>query len=398
MLEELRILFVTPYFLPAQYFGGPVQAVYKLGRELVKRGHEVVVFTSDAKDLDSRLNVQFSQIDGMKVYYFRNLTMFFSRVSRLFITLELNKRLKLDLPSFDVVYTSEYTTFQNILVHKFARKYQIPYVIQARGSLPKIGRKARKWVYDALFGHRILRDSSAVIALTKAEVNQYRELGVPMDKIITIPNGIELTACSSLPPKGWFRKKAAILENNRIILYLGRIHKIKGIDILVKAYAHAKKNSSLGNAILVISGSDDGYLHELRSLVNSLNISHDVIFTGPLYGKDKIGAYQDSDVFVVPSYYEAFPNVILEAYSCSTPVIASNVQSISDIVLDHKTGLLFDVANVKDLSEVISYVLSHEKEAEDMGGMGRKLAEERFSIEKVVDSFEVIFEKLQKSR
>ncbi|MEM2240474.1 MAG: hypothetical protein QXL27_09300 [Candidatus Bathyarchaeia archaeon] len=73
----MRILLVIPYFYPAEAFGGPVKVVFDVGKELVKRGHDVVVFTSDARDLENRLGVESDEVEEISVYYFRNLSMFF---------------------------------------------------------------------------------------------------------------------------------------------------------------------------------------------------------------------------------------------------------------------------------------------------------------------------------
>jgi glycosyltransferase involved in cell wall biosynthesis len=393
----MRILIVSPYFYPAQYFGGPVQAAFKVGKELVKRGHEVTVFTSDAKDLDNRLESGVRKVGGIEVHYFKNLTMLLAKASRLFVTPKLIQKLDSDLLSYDIIYANEYTTFQNIMVQKFAKKHGIPYVIQTRGSLPIIGRAGRKWLFDSLFGHKILRNASAVVALTLAEYSQCRNLGVPAERIAIIPNGIDLVENEVPKSKGFFQRNFGVPANKKVIFYLGRIHEIKGIDVLVKAFADAKKETDF-NALLVISGSDDGYLGKLKALLSSLEIERDVVFTGPLFGKHKFEAYADADVFVLPSYYEAFPNVILEAYSCSTPVIASNVQSISDIVLDQKTGLLFKPADSKSLSKAIQYMLSNQTAAREMGISGRKMVEAQFSIDKIGDSFESLFVKLLKNK
>jgi glycosyltransferase involved in cell wall biosynthesis len=394
----LKILLVTPYFYPSQFFGGAPHGLYKIGKELAKRNHDVVVFTSDARDLASRLPIANQILDGMHVYFFKNLTMLSGKASRFFITPELSRRLELELSTFDIIHANEYTTFQNIIIHKYATKHRIPYVVQARGSLPTRGRKMRKWFFDAFFGFRILRDASAVIALTRAEANQYRSFRVPMEKIKILPNGIDLEEYASLPPRNSFKKKLGIDENTKIILYLGRIHEIKGLDILLKAYAHIKKKSKIEKVLLVISGSDDGYLHILKKLLVSLDIEREVLLTGPLFGKDKLEAYSGSDIFILPSYYEAFPNVILEAYCCSTPVIASNVQSIADIVLDRKTGLLFKAASVESLSNSILFMLSHKNDAENMARCGREIVESKFSIEKVVDSFENMYNDIIKTK
>jgi glycosyltransferase involved in cell wall biosynthesis len=220
-------------------------------------------------------------------------------------------------------------------------------------------------------------------------------MGISDSKIATIPNGINLQEYTDLPRRGSFRRKFSIDEDAKIILFLGRIHEIKGIDFLVKAYAYLLEKLKFKDSLLVIAGPDDGYLVQLKRLLSSMKMgTDDVLLIGPLYGRDKLEAYVDADVFVLPSRYETFPNVILEAYACFKPVIASNVESISDIVVCGETGLLFPVGNIQELAEKISYMLTHSQEAEEMGHRARKRVEDEFSIDKVADSTEVLYDKI----
>jgi glycosyltransferase involved in cell wall biosynthesis len=396
----MRILQITPYFPPAYAFGGPVKAAYQISRELIKRGHEVVVYTTDAKDFGSRLEIDSSNtIEGMKVYRFRNLSLTLVKKLKLFITPQLALFAGKEVRKFDIIHLHEYRTFQNIVIHHYARKYNVPYVLQARGSLPRIGAWQRlKWIYDVFFGYRLLRDASKVIALTCIEVEQYKRMSVPEGKITIIPNGVDLSEYAELPPKGTFKKKFNIPEDKKIILYLGRIHKTKGIDFLVRAYAHLINEMNFKDAVLVIVGPDDGFLGEVKSLVQSLGISRLVMFTGPLYGNKKLSAYADSDLVVLPSRYETFPNVVLEAYACSKPVVASNVEAIPDIVLHGETGLLFQAGDVKGLANAIAYMLANPEESERMGCNARRLVEEKFSIDRVVTQLEILYEKVLKGR
>jgi len=394
----MRILQVTPYFPPAYAFGGPVKAAYQISRELIKRGHEVVVYTTDAKDFGSRLEIDSSNtIEGMKVHRFRNLSLTLVKKLKLFITPQLALFARKEVRKFDIIHLHEYRTFQNIVIHHYARKYNVPYVLQARGSLPRIGTWQRlKWIYDIFFGYRLLRDASKVIALTRIEAEQYKRMSVPEEKIAIIPNGIDLSEYAELPSKGAFKKKFNIPEDKKIILYLGRIHKIKGIDFLVKTYTYLINEMNFKDAVLVIAGPDDGFLDEVKSLVQFLGISRLVMFTGPLYGREKLGAYVDSEVVVLPSRYETFPNVALEAYACSKPVVASNVGAIPSIVLHGETGLLFQVGDVKELANAIVHMLTHPEEVERMGRVARGLVEEKFSIDRVVTQLEMLYEKVLK--
>ncbi|MGD0995695.1 MAG: glycosyltransferase [Candidatus Bathyarchaeia archaeon] len=387
----MRILFVTPYFYPAEAFGGPVKVAFDVGRELVRRGHEVVVFTSDAKDLENRLDVERDEIEGMQVYYFRNLFMSLVKWSKLFITPDLPKKMMSDLKSFDIVHVHEYTTYQNIVVHHFAKKFGVPYVLQAHGSLPKIGRQARKWIYDAFFGSTLLRDASKVIALSEIEAEQYKCAGVPAEKIAIVPNGIDLTEYSDLPPKGSFKKKFGLEKNEKIVLYLGRIHEIKGIDILVRAFANILHK--LDDVRLVIVGPDDGYLGEIEALIKALKIENKVLISGPLYGKDKLEAYVDADVYVLSSIYEIFGISLLEAYACSTPVIASSVGGLKDLVINGETGFLVEPGSIVELSRSIVFMIDNSASAKRMGMKGREFVK-NFSAWTVINRLECLYDEI----
>ena len=389
----MRILIVIPYFYPALFFGGPVKVAFDVGKELVKRGNEVVVFTSDAQDLRNRLPDVSNEVEGMQVYYFHNLSMLSAAFSKLFVTPGLNDRMKLDVGSFDIIHAHEYTTYQNIIVQKFAKKSGVPYVLQAHGSLPRIGRKTRKWLYDFFFGHRILRDASKVIALNEMEAKQYMKMGVTECKITIIPNGIDFSEYSNLPPKGSFKKKFNIPANKKIILYLGRIHQVKGIDFLIKAYDYLIKNMRYNEAILVIAGPDDGYLDNTRSLIDKLKLQHEVLLTGSIYGNAKLEAFVDSDLYVLPSRYETFPMSLLEAYVCGKPAITSRIEGLNDLVLENVTGFSVEPDNVENMAIRMLFLLNDENKIKEIGMNSRKFVE-KFAIEKVVDKLVQLYEEI----
>jgi glycosyltransferase involved in cell wall biosynthesis len=393
----MKILQVIPVFYPALQFGGPVKVVCDVSRSLASRGHQVTVYTTNALDHKRSFDSERKEyaLYGFEVLYFRNIL----RPYQLYISpgmiFELQKKIK----DFDIIHIHSWRGFQDMITHHYAVKYNVPYILQAHGALPRIMvRQTLKSAYDVLFGYRLLRDASKVVALSRAEAWQYRSMGVPEKKIKIIPNGIDLSEYCDLPPKGSFKKRFNLSENKKMILYLGRIHKIKGIDRLVKAYVYSVDKLGLNDALLAIAGSDDGYLGELKQSLPSTKMITDVLLTGPLYGRDKLEAYVDADVFVLPSRYETFPNVVLEAYACSKPVIASNVESISDIVIRGKTGLLFSPDDVQELAEMIVYILAHPEEAQEMGHRAHKLVEDKFSISKVADSVEALYEKILEER
>jgi len=385
----MRILQVIPYFYPAWAYGGPPRNVYGLCKELVKRGHEVIVFTTDTLNGRNRVRETQEIIDGIEVRRFRNLSNTIAYRDKIFISPGMIFGLRNSLRNFDIIHMHEYRTLQNLIVHHFARKYGTPYVLQTRGSLPRIMAKQRlKQIYDILWGYRLLRDASKVVALTQIEAEQYKSMGVSQDRIEIVPNGIDLAEFENLPQRGEFRKKWRINNSRKIVLFLSRIHKIKGPDLLAKAFATLVKDYN--NIQLVIAGPDDGYLPMLKKLIQELKIEEKVLFTGLLYGRDKLAAYIDADVYVLPSAYEIFGRTLLEACACGTPIIVTDRCGIADVI-DGQAGLA--VAYDKDaLGKALLDILSDDQMRLQFGEKGKLLVREKFNWEKISEQVEDIYE------
>jgi len=294
------------------------------------------------------------------------------------------------LKKFNIIHLHGYRHSLNVLTHHYAKKYDVPYVLKAGGSLPRITEhKGLKRLFDILFGYDLLRDAEKTIARNEREFEQYRIMGVNEDKIEILPVGINLTEYDNLPEKGAFRRKYLLGENEKLILYLGRIHRIKGLDLLVKAFAGLLKE--FDNARLVIVGPDDGFLSTLKNLVQDLKIGDKVLFTGPLYERDKLEAYVDADVYVLPSIYETFPSTVLEAWACGTPVITTDRCGLADIV--SKVGFVVKY-DIEQIQNAIFEILSDDKLGKRFGTGSKKLVSEEFDLNKIIGKIEALYETL----
>ena len=373
--DKMKILHVVSYFPPALCYGGVPIAAYLMAREQSKN-HDVEVYTTDAGIPKQRNDIN---PGNMQVHYFRNHLHL--PTLGLFITPGLVSHAIRNLRNFDIIHLHEYRSFQNVVVHRLARNYGVPFVVQPHGSLPRIaGRHNLKLVYDNLLGSSMLRDAARVLVLCDEEVKQCQRFRLQPNRVKVVPNGIDLADFEIMPTRGTFRSKYGIDTETSIVLFLGRIHEIKGLDTLLQAYSRSTKSGLSSH--LVIAGPDYGFQDYLRSLAVSNGIQEHVTFTGPLYGMDKKAAFMDANVFVLPSWYETFPLTILEAYACSLPVIGSDVGAIPDLIEIGSTGLVFPAGAVQDLTNLLNQVLSAPETAEKMGRSAKQVVEQRYSINK----------------
>lgn len=382
----MNVGIITPVLAPVG--GGETTSAYNLARSLTARGHSVTTFTSSYGRKESNIEDE----HGLAIVESPCL----ANLSGLLYTPEMRKKLEETAQTIDIFELNSFRTYQNIVATRFARQHGTPYVLRAHGSLPRLGKSVPKWIFDITYGNRILSNSSSLVAVTRTEADQYDAFGAEPSKVSVIPNGVELARFSNLPARGEFASKFKVDSGTRIILFLGRVHWIKGIDTLLKSYRRLTKNKSDNDALLVIAGPDDGYLRDAQLLARRLGIGDKVLFCGLLNFKEKLAAIVDSAVVVLPSYYETFPNVVLESYACSRPVIASRVQGMEEIVIDGQTGVLFSAGNVEQITDGISRMLKDVEWVNAMGKRARELVEREYDQSKLILRTEAIYDGLVK--
>jgi len=380
----MKILQVVPVFTDT--FGGPVSVVRSISKELAKR-HEVTVYTTSAldrrRDFENKPSEDY--MDGFRVVYFPRILTF----TGFNISPTMKRELEKTVSEFDVIHLHSWRNFQDIIVHYYAKKYGVPYVLQTHGSLPRIITKQRlKWVYDESFGHRLLKYAAKVIALSRVEAEQYKRMGVRDEKIAIIPNCIDLFDYAVLPPRSRFKKKFGIVDDKKIILYLGRIHRTKGIDLLVRAYAYLIYEMKYNNTVLVIAGPDDGYLNEAKVLANSLGVYSSTIFTGFISNEDKLGALVDADVFVTPSFY-GFPITFLESCISGTPIVTTSLGDSLDWINGYSGYVV--PPHPKDIAQAINLLISNNALYEKISHNCRHIVSNCFSTNTIVNKIENIY-------
>jgi len=328
----MKILMVAPRFSPKSGGGGFVIA-NNLCKELINTGHDVEVWSSDyGQDTNPIL--------GTANKFFIRYTHATVSLMGFHYTPYLSQYCEYDLVPFDVIHLQGCRTFQNIVVSHYARKYKIPYIVDAHG-FPIQGTWFHKLIlrtFDWLFANKIVRGASMCIAETEVGKQEYLRAGVKEDKIRIIPCPYDLSIFDNLPPKGEFKKKYKLPQESKIIGFLGGLDRIKGLDFLVKSFA---KLSDRNDLYLVLAGTDMGFKDELDALIGQLELQNSVIYTGYISGRDKLEYLVDCDVCVFPSRAEqGLPFAGLEAIMCGTPLVVTGGTGSADDVDKMKCGIV----------------------------------------------------------
>jgi len=240
-------------------------------------------------------------------------------------------------------------------------------------------------VYDRVVGLNILRNASAAIALQPDEAGKLHALGAAKGNVHTIPNSIDPALRSSFPAPGMFRSRYGISPERSVILFVGRLEKRKGADMLIRAHSML----TAPRPLLVMCGPDDGMLSELRTLVRDLRTEVDVLFTGTLSGQPLWAAYLDSDVFVLPSLFDIFPIVILEACLAGKPMLVSGTCQIADL-LRERAALIAD-PTPEAFFESLNRLLSNGELRAELARGALSLVDSQFSVQVQLNRVEQLY-------
>jgi glycosyltransferase involved in cell wall biosynthesis len=384
----MKFLCVTPSYWPAFRYGGPIISNHNLNKTLVKKGIDVIVYTTNA-GLNEKISLnQEVNVDGVKVSYFTFIKFFeFLGSTGWQFSLKLTRALRRNLNNFDLVYLPAVWNYPTTIAAYYCRKYRKPYIVAPKGvlfSYTKSKNAWKKWPYYKLFAERDIKNAAAIHYTAEDEANRCHSLFLGLkNQAIIVPNGIELSAFNNLPARNNLWMRYPILKNKKIILFLGRISWIKGLDLLVEAFSRLARERN--DVHLMIVGPDENnYVKKVKKWFRDEGIFERVTFTGMKVGEEKLKAFTSSDVFVLPSYSENFGMAVVEAMACSIPVIISDQVGIYREVERAKAGVIIHT-DPDELYNVLVKLVDNKQKSLEMGRRGRKLVEEQFSIEKVAD-------------
>jgi len=378
--------------------GGPPAKVRGIARALARRGHKVTVLTTDmgapsdrdANDWQPATSAwgREWENDGVNAIYLAAIAKYRATT--------INRRLldfcRQRVPEFDLVHIYGLYDLIGPVVARFCRRRGLPYIVESLGMFqPKVRSLRKKRLYHAVVGDSLLREAAVIIATSKTERAELIEGGVPNEKIALRPNGLDLKDFEKLPLRGGLRSKLGINDSDRVVLFLGRLSFIKGLDNLVRAFIEI--SGKQGNVRLVIAGPDDGdgCLKAIQELARNVKLGDRVIISEALYGDRKLEAFVDADLCVLPSRYESFGNAAAEAIAGGVPVLATDACGIAPIISD-RAGLVV-TATVAGLRDGLDALLSNSLLLAKLRAGCARVANE-LSWDRPVDLMEAIYESL----
>ncbi|HWX85082.1 MAG TPA: glycosyltransferase [Xanthobacteraceae bacterium] len=386
----MRILHVVPTYLPATRYGGPIVAVHSLCRALAARGHAVEVFTTsiDGPDDTAVPHDRPIVLDGVTVRYFAS-----RRLRRLAYAPALMQSLRGEIAGADVVHLHSAFLWPTWRAARLSHKRRIPYVVSPRGMVVKklIASRHRliKSAWIALIERANLEQASAIHATSAIEAAEIKKFGWRLPPIAVVPNGVDAideTARRDAPSADI----AALAAHQPLVLFFGRLARVKGLDRLLRAFAGTRRGT------LAIVGNDyEGLLPELSELVRYLKIDDRVrIVPRAISEADKQSMYAAARVFVLPSYSESFGNVVLEAMQHGVPVIVTPEVGAADVVKESGGGLVAD-GDAPSLGAAIDRLTEDVAGSAAMGQAGRAHVRERYGWPSVAARMEALYDDLQ---
>lgn len=310
----MRLLLAIPYFAPAYAFGGSVTVAETIVSDILAAGHDVTVVTTDVLDERDRVAPGLApQPPGAEVIRFANVSHRLAARVNAYTPRGLHRWLGKTIGTFDVVLLHDVYSAISVMSARAAHRAGVPYVMQPLGTLspaPERGRPLVKRAFMKLWGAETVRGASALFHVGEHEADDFLAAGGSARRLIQMPLPLELPAGGD-----------AGTPADPTIAFVGRLHPIKRIDVLIRALAIVA--DEIPRARLDVVGPGDRYREQLQALARELGIGEAVSFHGFVDNDEKLRVLRRAHVSALLSRSEGLPIAPLEAMACGTPVVLS---------------------------------------------------------------------------
>lgn len=371
----------------------------ELSRELGQRGFALDIFTRRTRPDDESVirpfeNVRVVQLDCGPPGFLEKEELFehlreFTRGVEHFAVPDLE--IPFGGPPYDLIHSHYWLS--GAVGLELARRWNVPHVamFHTLGEVKNRARGTEKEPRERIEIEReIARTADRIVVASLHERNLLTRLyDAPSERIVVEPLGVDLSLFQPVDREE--ARRLLGLGEGPIVLFVGRIEPLKGLDLLVKALGELD-----GPFTLLVVGGDErasGLLSEIRVEAGKLGIERQIVFAGSVQHDRLPLYYSAADVCVVPSYYESFGLVAVEAMACGTPVVASRVGGLTSTVRDGVTGYLIPWRCPEPFTERLETLLANGELRDNLGAAARRAAQE-FGWERVGDGIASLYRSL----
>ena len=385
----MKILMLT-WEYPPRVVGGIAKVVYDLSRTLIKDGHDVTVVTYKEGDVP-----YFEDDKGVKVHrvdnYMINPNNFIDWIMQLnFNLIAKANEIIAEEGKFDVIHAHDWLVAYAAKTLK--NSYNIPIVATIHateaGRNSGIHDEQQRYINDTEW--MLTYESSEVIVNSNYMKGELQRLfGLPYEKINVVPNGVNLNLFNGIERDYNFRRKYA-MDNEKIILFMGRLVYEKGIQHLIAAMP--KILNGYRDSKLVVCGKG-AMIDELKAQANAMGIGNKVYFAGYMNGKDVQKMYKAADIAVFPSTYEPFGIVALEAMLSENPVVVSDIGGLNEIVEHRENGMKSYAGNANSIADSILELLYDHKLCADITKKAKNKVRNNYNWSKIAQDTHFTYQK-----
>ena len=391
----MKIALSCPASLPATQFGGILFLSIHIAKNLSEEGHEMTIYTSDLDFANnaSTFNKELPTKEKIDKYTIKRTHVWFSTFL-FFVNPGMYKQMLND--DFDIIHAIGVRSFQSFIATLVSKRKKIPLIIADQGGLtthPDLRNSSlMKRILIKLqkpFIKFVINNATRVIVANEYERKIFLEF-CNESKISTIRNGIDLDELNSSNTN--FIEKYEVQEN--FILFLGRFHTVKGIDVLLDSISQIKNNDLMDNVKIVIMGVDFGYEQVMEKKINELKLNNKILLIKNPSRKDVLSAYNACKFLVLPSKWELSPLTPLEGFAFKKTVISTTAHGIPYTIQHNKNCILVKPNNPTELANAILDLIGDEEKAEELGLAGYDLVHSTCNSKNMVKETLAIYEKI----
>ena len=382
----LRVLHVSPWYEPSDELGGVPVAATNMCKGLVNQGLEVHVFTTISMEEHQQLGLPLDQeviLDGVRVHYFLPEKKYWLLPA---YSRPMNQRLKERIPSFDLVHIHATRHWHGMTASSICSRHKIPFIVSPHAFIASwmingFGPTLLKNIHFKLLDRLILSRSAAIHYCSKHErcASKARAGNTPSFVVtsgVAVPDSDE--DIDNSHRQRW-RKKFNLSDSDSVLLFVGRIHSVKNLHLIIEALAQLQDISIKLFCVGLVH--DNKYFEALQKQIKESNLEESVIFIPPVKNKKLYNWYLCADVFVLPSIGEGASLSLSEALSYGLPVILSDGVSNGDDIQRAKCGRVVP-QDVGSFVKVFRNFVNNSSEFEEYSRNARSYAQEHFDQNK----------------